>query len=314
MVRTIAVLAGLLGSDLPGLPGPRALAALGVGDIAAMVRPGAPVASCGTGLLGDVTGDGAVNVIDAQQILRWSLGLSVSEAVEGRISTHGDVTGDGNVNIIDAQQVLRSSVGLTTSFPIGDPLPACEGIRVTTSTTGQSLDPDGYSVFLDGGFQSNIGVNSTVDLPGATPGGHTVALQGLAANCSITNGPASRSVTVVEGEAVSVDYTIQCTGTGQGTLEVRNTTSGSSPPSSPYSVTLDGASTQSMPVGGNVVFNGVSFGSHQVTLGDVPGHCTVTGGLTQTVSVEGGFNILHYSITCGASPAPGPEPEIPGLD
>ncbi len=34
----------------------------------------------------------------------------------------GDVTGDSNVNIIDAQQVARFSVGLNVVFPIGEPV------------------------------------------------------------------------------------------------------------------------------------------------------------------------------------------------
>lgn len=266
---------------------------------------------CGTGVLGDVTGDGAANIIDAQQIARWSVGLSVNATVQSRISTHGDVTDDGNVNIIDAQQVARASVGLGTAFPIGDPLPPCEGIRVTTSTTGQDLDPDGYQVWLDGGFEMDIGVNSTADLPDAGPGGHSVTLQGLAGNCSITNGGATRNVTVVEGEAVSVDYAISCTGTGgTGSLEVRNTTSGSGLPGSPYQVTLDGGNSQSMSVNGQVVYSGVSFGSHQVTLGNVPGNCSIVGGeATLTVDVGSGFNIVNFSVQCTAQESPAPRPE-----
>jgi hypothetical protein len=266
-------------------------------DLARLPNPIPPLlAPCGSGFLGDVTGDGNVNIIDAQQIARWSVGLSVSATVAARIPSHGDVTGDGNVNIIDAQQIARWAVGLGSSFPIGQALPACQGIRVTTTTTGLSLDPDGYTVFLDGGFASTIGVNGILDLSSATPGNHTVLLQGLAANCSIINGPAGRSVTVVAGQAVSVDYQVDCMGTGQGTLEVRNTTTCSNPPSGPYTVTLDGTTMQSMPVGGTAVFNGVTFGTHQVTLGNVPAACRVDGGTTQAVGVSSGFNTLHFAI------------------
>jgi hypothetical protein len=262
-----------------------------------MLPPAAPLAAaCGAGSLGDVTGDDVVNIIDAQQIARGSVGLNVSATGKGRIPSHGDITGDGNVNIIDAQQIARWAVGLSSPFPVGQALPACEGLRVTATTTGQSLDPDGYSVFLDGGFVANVGVNGIIDIPSATPGAHTVLLQGLAANCSVANGPASRSVTVVEGEAASVDYEVTCDGTGQGTLEVRNTTTCSNTPAGGYSVTLDGSAMQSMAPGGTAVFNGVSFGSHQVTLGNVPGGCSVQGGGTLNVTVAEGFNIVHFVI------------------
>lgn len=282
---------------------------LGVVTVAALLAvPGpagaAAFASCGSGLLGDVTGDGTVNVIDAQQIARWSVGLTVNATVESRISTHGDVNDDGNVNIIDAQQIARWSVGLSTSFAIGDPLPPCEGIRVTTSTTGEDLDPDGYSVLLDGVFASEIGVNSTVDLADAGTGEHSVTLQGLAANCGITNGTATRTVTVVEGEAVSVDYQVECTGSDDGVLEVRNTTDGGgSPPGGSYAVSLDGADPVSMPVDGSVRFEGIALGSHTVTLGNL-GSCVVDGGSTKTVQVESGLNILHFSVTCSGQQDP----------
>lgn len=71
------------------------------------------------GLLGDVTGDGVVNIIDAQQVARASVGLAVSPAVQERLLDFGDVTGDGTVNIIDAQQIARFSVGLEVEFQIG---------------------------------------------------------------------------------------------------------------------------------------------------------------------------------------------------
>jgi M6 family metalloprotease-like protein len=70
------------------------------------------------GFWGDVTGDDTVNIIDAQQIARYSVGLPVTDP--DRFLTHGDVTADGNVNIIDAQQVARYSVGLPTPGRAGD--------------------------------------------------------------------------------------------------------------------------------------------------------------------------------------------------
>src|ERR1035437_8408271 len=60
------------------------------------------------GTWGDVTNDGLVNIVDAQQIARFSVGLSVADSAATR--TRGDVTADGAVNIIDAQQIARYSV------------------------------------------------------------------------------------------------------------------------------------------------------------------------------------------------------------
>ncbi len=78
------------------------------------------------GLFGDVSGDGVVNIIDAQQVARFSIGLPPPPDPE-RTVLLGDVTEDGAVNIIDAQQIARFSVGLpTTGAPrIGETLAVC---------------------------------------------------------------------------------------------------------------------------------------------------------------------------------------------
>ncbi len=66
-----------------------------------------------TGVWGDANGDANVNIIDAQQIARFSVGLSVGNVA--LLTAEGDVNGDGNTNIIDAQQIARFSVGLIAS-------------------------------------------------------------------------------------------------------------------------------------------------------------------------------------------------------
>ena len=53
-------------------------------------------------LPGDVNGDGKVNLIDAQQLMRYVKYHDVT-VVEANL----DITGDGKVNLIDAQQLMR---------------------------------------------------------------------------------------------------------------------------------------------------------------------------------------------------------------
>ncbi len=53
-------------------------------------------------LPGDVNGDGKVNLIDAQQLMRYVKYNDVA-VVEANV----DITGDGKVNLIDAQQLMR---------------------------------------------------------------------------------------------------------------------------------------------------------------------------------------------------------------
>lgn len=70
-----------------------------------------------TGKWGDVNGDDAVNIIDAQQIARASVQLSVARPE--LVAAQGDVTADNEVNILDAQQIARSTVGLDAAPRVG---------------------------------------------------------------------------------------------------------------------------------------------------------------------------------------------------
>jgi len=60
------------------------------------------------GRWGDANGDNGVDILDAQQIARFSIGLSVLNA--SAVRGEGDVNADGNVDIVDAQQIARYSV------------------------------------------------------------------------------------------------------------------------------------------------------------------------------------------------------------
>ncbi len=65
-----------------------------------------------SGLLGDASGDDAVDIVDAQQVARYSVGLDVQ--YPERMPINGDVDENGQTNIIDAQQIARYSIGLET--------------------------------------------------------------------------------------------------------------------------------------------------------------------------------------------------------
>jgi uncharacterized protein YjdB/alpha-tubulin suppressor-like RCC1 family protein len=71
---------------------------------------------------GDVNNDGTVSVLDAQQLARHSIGLSVLDPVV--LVARGDVNADGSSDILDAQQVARFSVGLPVSARVNAATPA----------------------------------------------------------------------------------------------------------------------------------------------------------------------------------------------
>src|SRR6476620_9093818 len=97
--------------------------------------------------------------------------------------------------------------------------PKTGAIKITISTAGASIDvdPDGYSLSIDGRLSTVIGPNDVITIGDLAPGNYLVRLEGLATNCSVTgNNPVS--VDVVDGDKsaspVGVAFSVSCIGTG----------------------------------------------------------------------------------------------------
>src|SRR5437879_5876931 len=153
-------------------------------------------------------------------------------------------------------------------------------LTVTASTTGSNLDPDGYTVTLDGNASTSqpLATNGgTATFNAVAAGSHSVALSGVATNCTVS-GPNPQSVTVPAGGTASASFTVTCVAQ-TGTLTVTASTTGSNLDPDGYTVTLDGNASTSQPLatnGGTATFNAVAAGSHSVALSGVADNCTVT--------------------------------------
>src|SRR5262249_2277757 len=104
-----------------------------------------------SGLWGDVTSDGVVNIVDAQQVARQSVGLSVADPVA--MAARADVTADAAANIVDAQQIARFSVALSS---------------VPRTGTNAFVPPAPLSATMTPSAAQNIAIGATVQLT-ATP-------------------------------------------------------------------------------------------------------------------------------------------------
>jgi hypothetical protein len=111
---------------------------------------------------------------------------------------------------------VRSGALSSGDVALGNGAAATPGsVSVTTTTTGSSVDPDGYTVRLDGGSSRAIAVNGSVTYTNVAAGSHTIVLSGVAANCSVEGGT-TRTVTVPDGGSASVTFGVSCTSQATG--------------------------------------------------------------------------------------------------
>src|SRR5690242_18409474 len=178
--------------------------------------------------------------------------------------------------------------------------PTTGTLQVTATTSGDEMDPDGFSVKLDAQDPENLAPGAMLERAGLSPGDHTVFLGGVAANCSVADNP--QTVTIKAGETATVQFAVTCTATS-GSIVVTTTTTGDSPDPDGYSVILDGSDQGAITTTGQVTLTGLVLGSHVVGLTGLAGNCQVQGDNLRTVTVTpGGTATADYTISCTAPP------------
>jgi len=279
-------------SVLPGLPGVGAI-------VVSTVTSGSPVDPDGYTVTVD---NGPSQHIAPTGVVTFA-GLAAGNhtVVLSGVAFNCSVNGSVTVNV-----PLLGSVSVTFTVTCVPSAPPSTGdLTVTTSTTGSNVDPDGYTVTLDGSTSRAIGTNGSVTFTGLPAGNHTGALSGVAGNCSI-NGGTSRTVNVPAGGTASTSFAVSCVAvTGDGRLTVTTSTTGSDLDPDGYTVTLDGGATsQPIATNGSVTFTGPA-GDHQIALSGVAGNCTVSGANPRTVNVPaGGTTMTTFSVSCAGAPPP----------
>src|SRR5918992_73529 len=91
-------------------------------------------------------------------------------------------------------------------------------LSVTTTTQGVELDPDGYTLLVDGAAGRPMGPTATLVIEQLDEGQHTLELAGLAANC-LAQGDNPRTITIRPGATTSEQFAVRCNATS-GSIEV----------------------------------------------------------------------------------------------
>src|SRR5207247_1109465 len=144
--------------------------------------------------------------------------------------------------------------------------------------------------------------NDRITDAGLSEGSHSVALSGVASNCTVS-GANPQTVTVPSGGTASTTFSVSCaaSGGGNGSLTVTTSTTGSNLDPDGYTVTADGSVSQPIATNGSVTFTGPA-GDHSIALSGVASNCTVSGAKPPTVTVPaGGTATTTFAVSCAAT-------------
>jgi WD40 repeat protein len=121
------------------------------------------------------------------------------------VAANCTVEGDNPRTVsVDAGEIAETTFSVACA-------PGTGTIAVTTTTTGESVDADGYTISVDGGSGQAIGANSTVTITGLSVGEHSVELGDIASHCSLGGSANPMILTVVAGEPSDVIFAVTCT-------------------------------------------------------------------------------------------------------
>jgi hypothetical protein len=196
--------------------------------------------------------------------------------------------------------------------------PSTGGLQVSAATSGEAadLDPDGYSIAVDGGAGQTLPISGLVTIGQLAPGAHTVVLGGVAANCTVL-GQNPVSVIITAGATAEIAFRIMCspTSAATGSLEVTAATTGDAADLDPdgYMAAVDGGARQPLAVNGTVTFSQLAPGTHTVALDRIAPNCTISGDnpVVDTIAV-GTSARTTFQIACGPLTPSGPPPALAG--
>ncbi len=267
-----------------------------------VVLPPLRITTVTTGV--EIDPDGYSVSIDGQpaQAIGLNTSLTIDELASGPHTVElAGVAGNCAVGGPNPQtvSVVQGSTA-TSAFQITcSPAAGAIQIVTTTSAAGGAIDPDGYSVSVDGQAAQPIGSNATLTVEGIGDGPHTVALSGIAGNCGVV-GQNPQSVSVLSGSTASLSFEITCA-SGTGSIQVATTTTGAGTDPDGFSLLLDGTDRGAIGVSATSSLTGLTAGPHSVGLTGLAGNCQISGENPRGVSVTvGGTAQVAFAVTCAA--------------
>jgi hypothetical protein len=198
---------------------------------------------------------------------------------------------------------MRMLPGLT--LIVGLSLSACEDsidperpgtLVVSTSTTGEDPDQDGYLLVVDDVDSLDLASTASTELEVA-PGRHTLRLLGVAGQCSVSPG-ATLEVDASSSTRTPVAFAVSCSATG---VRVTVATSGLDVDLDGYHVAADDNDRAAIDRFETILIL-LESGNRTIALTGLAPNCAVDGLSSRTVNVVvGQVTPIEFAVTCTAT-------------
>jgi Tol biopolymer transport system component len=177
-------------------------------------------------------------------------------------------------------------------------------LSIGLTTTGATVDPDGYTIAVDGGTPQLVATSGSTLLTNVTVGVHSVLLSGIAANCTVS-GANPQDATVTAGASASVSFVVACSSMTPttGSMVLRSITSGAFPDPDGYTITVNGSSHSRLQAQDTSVIDGLEPVSYLVEILGIAANCRLDGQSLRTVPVtSASTTVVDFAIDCSSPP------------
>lgn len=167
-------------------------------------------------------------------------------------------------------------------------------LRVVVATTGPDQDADGYMILANGSNAGPIPANGQVNFQFVPPATYTIALTGVAGNC--TASPPQNAV-ITAGVLTTINFTVTCT--QSAVVRVVSSTTGSDVDPDGIILRVGTAPPTRFPHG--TAYMRVPTGTMTYDFTDVQVNCTLADAATGSITtVAGDTTTLTASTTCSS--------------
>jgi len=213
---------------------------------------------------------------------------------------------DGNTRTVSVAEGATTYLAFAVECESAEPPPVTGALEVTTVTTGDLVDPDGYVVRVDGKARQAIGVDGTVTYSAVPVGEHVVDLKNVWGKCLVEGGNV-QAATVTAGLTTYLTFEVECETEepppATGALKVTTITTGDILDPDGYVVRVDGRGGQPIGLNAEVTYPALTVGDHVAELRNILSGCAVEDGATRSFTVaEGAMVEVIFMVACPLNP------------